>query len=110
MFQRALAWKGGILGKKSRAKKNRPSKADRAAAKALWLTNEKLASELKKEINEMLTSMANRIKKETGTDVQLNIDAPDIRIFIQFADADTAAPNNSVLPAQPPETGRFKLQ
>lgn len=57
-----------------------------AAAKTLWLKPEKLQAELKILIDRLLIELVEKIKRETGTDCQLDINAPNIRIDIRFAD------------------------
>ena len=66
----------------------------RAAAKELWLKPEKLQEELKIKIDELVLELAGKIKRETGTDVVVDINAPTIRIGIRFTDdtEDPAAP------------------
>ncbi len=67
----------------------------RSAAKTLWLKPEKLQEELKILMDSLLKELVEKIKRETGEDVTLDINAPSLRIGIRFKDdaEDPTAPD-----------------
>ncbi len=72
--------------KKTATKFMRTRKERQAAAKALWLTPEKLQAEIKILIDKLIFDLAKKIKRETGTDLFIDVNAPEIKIVIRFAD------------------------